>query len=238
MGPLMHGRFMPDEVRAHLEPLRGRGALATNTILRVEAHLLDLEGRYDEALELHEEANALMAELGMTTMLIVMSQWAGEVMLHQGRIPEAVEVLRNAVVDLEAFGDKSFRSTTLVRLADALYAAGRLDESEQRSIEGEELGAAEDVVNFAYGRSIRACIASDRGELETAESLAKDALRYAYETDFPWVHANARRGYAYVLAAAGRAAEARAELELAAKAFESFGNAVEAERTRRLLVEL
>ncbi|MDX6364886.1 MAG: hypothetical protein QOC85_3947 [Streptomyces sp.] len=238
IGPLMHGRFMPEEVRAHLEPLRGRGALATNTILRVEAHLLDLEGRYDEALQLHEEANALMAELGMTTMLIVMSQWGGEVMLHLGRIPEAVEVMRNAVAQLEAMGDKSFRSTCLVRLADALYAAGQLDESEQRAIEGEELGAAEDVVNFAYGRSIRARIASDRGELDAAESLAKEGLQYASETDFPWVRANAHRSYAYVLAAAGRPVEARAELEQATASYESFGSVVEAERMRRLLVEL
>jgi class 3 adenylate cyclase/tetratricopeptide (TPR) repeat protein len=238
MGPLMHGQFMPDEVRARLEPLRGRGPLAANTVLRVEAHLLDLEGRFDEALRKHDEANLISAELGLTTMLTVMSQWSGEVLLHQGRTNESVEVMRNGVAQLEALGEKSFRSTCLIRLADALYAAGEADEAEQCAIEGEELGAAEDVVNYAYGRSIRARIATDRGELEVAESLARDGIEYAYQTDFPWVHAIAHRNHAYVLVAAGRPDEARTALERAVECFESFGNAVETEKTRALLVEL
>jgi len=41
-----------------------------------------------------------------------------------------------------------------------------------------------------------------------------------------------------VLAAAGRKAEARAELERAVERFESIGDVFEAERTRGLLVEL
>jgi ATP/maltotriose-dependent transcriptional regulator MalT len=209
-----------------------------NTVLRVEAHLLDLEGRYDEALQKHDEANAISAELGLTTMLAVMAQWGGEVLLHQGRTHESIEVMRNAVAQLEALGDKSFRSTCLIRLAEALYAAGEPGEAEQRAIEGEELGAAEDVVNYAVGRSIRACIATDRGELDAAESLSRDSLDYAYQTDFPSVHATAHRSRAYALAAAGRPAEARTELELAVDRFESFGSVVEAEKTRALLVEL
>jgi class 3 adenylate cyclase/tetratricopeptide (TPR) repeat protein len=238
MGPLMHGRFTPDEVRERLEPLRDRGPIATNTVLRVEAHLLDLEGRYDEALQKHEEADAIGTELGLTTMIAVMAQWPGEVMLHQGRIAEAVAVMRDSVERLEALGDKSFRSTCLIRLADALYAAGEPDEAEQRAIEGEELGAAEDVVNYACGRSIRARVATDRGELEAAESLAEEGLEYAYLTDFPWVHAMAHRNHAYVLAAGGRPNEAQAELERAIECFASFGNVVEVEKTRALLVEL
>jgi ATP/maltotriose-dependent transcriptional regulator MalT len=209
-----------------------------NTVLRVEAHLLDLEGRYDEALRKHDEANAISAELGLTTMLAVMSQWGGEVLLHQGRIDESVEVMRNAVAQLEALGDKSFRSTCLIRLAEALYAAGEPGEAEQRAIEGEELGAAEDVVNYAIGRSIRARIATDRGELEAAESLARDGVEYAYQTDFPSVQGVAHRDHAYVLAAAGRPKESQQELQRSIECFESFGNVVEVEKTRALLVEL
>jgi class 3 adenylate cyclase/tetratricopeptide (TPR) repeat protein len=238
MGPLMHGRFMPEEVRARLEPLRDRGPIARNTVLRVEAHLLDLEGRYDEALQKHDEANAISAELGLTTMLAVMSQWGGEVLLHQGRPDKSVEVMRNAVAQLEALGDKSFRSTCLIRLAEALYAAGEPDEAEQCAIEGEELGAAEDIVNYAYGRSIRARIAADRGELDTAESLARDGVDYAYQTDFPSVQGVAHRDHAYVLAAAGRPKEAQRELQRSIECFESFGNVAEVEKTRALLVEL
>jgi ATP/maltotriose-dependent transcriptional regulator MalT len=238
MGPLMHGPMKPDEVRARLEPLRGQGLIALNTILRVEAHLLDLAGRYDDALEKYAEADAVCADLGLTALLTVMRQWSGEVLHHKGDIERAREQMLGAVADLEALGDKSFRSTALVRLARVLYSARELDEAERRAVEGEELGAAEDVVNFANGRSVRALIAADRGDLAKAESLAEDGVRYAYETDFPWVHAEAHVARAYVLRAAGRESEARRDLERALERYDAIGNVPEAERTRELLVEL
>src|SRR5438270_5132064 len=238
MGPLMHGPLTPDEVELRLQLLRGHGPIADNTVLRVEAHLLDLEGRYDEALVKHGEANAIADDLGLTTMAVVMRQWGAEVLLHQGKVEEAIEVMRISVANLEALGDKSFRSTALVRLADALYFAGELDEAEQRAVEGEELGAAEDIINYAYGRCVRSRIAVDRGNLDEAESLARSGLDYAYMSDFPWMHAYAHSDLGNVLAAQGRRDEARAELERAIQRFESFGNVAEADRTRKLLVEL
>lgn len=239
MGPLLHGPFTPDEVRARLEPLRAAGGpVATNTVLRVEAHLLALEGHFDEALELFDHANSIVADLGLAVMMAVMGQWSAEVMLQQGRIDEAMREVRESVERLEELGDKSFRSTSLIRWAEVLYASGKLDEAEQRAIEGEELGAKEDIVNYAIGRGIRAAIASGRGAHADAESLGRDALRFAYETDFPWVHAVARSKLAHVLEAAGRKDEARVELEHAVERYESYGNTFEARRTRALLVEL
>jgi hypothetical protein len=119
-----------------------------------------------------------------------------------------------------------------------VYLAGDLEEAEQLAVEGEELGAAEDFVNYAIGRGIRARVASDRGAHGDAESLARDALEYAYKTDFSWVHADVHTALAYVLAASDRIEEARAELETALDRHLSHGNAFEAERTRQLLVEL
>jgi hypothetical protein len=103
----------------------------------------------------------------------------------------------------------SFRSTVTISLGGALYAQGKGDEAERLAIEGEELGAAEDVVNFAFGDSLRARIAADRGEHEEAERLARNALRYAYKTDFPDVQATAHAALAHSLAAADRIDEAR-----------------------------
>jgi class 3 adenylate cyclase/tetratricopeptide (TPR) repeat protein len=239
MGPLLHGPLSPNEVRARLEPLRESGGpVAMNTVLRVEASLLALEGRFDEALERHDRANEIVADLGLDVMMAVMTQWSAEVMIQQGRFDEAVEGMREGVRRLEALGDKSFRSTCLIRLADALYGAGNLDECEQRAIEGENLGAAEDVVNFAIGRSLRALVAADRGLHDEAEGLGRDALRFAYELDFPWVHAVTHERISRVHRAAGRKNEARAELELAIERFDSYGNTFDSLRTRALLVEL
>ena len=238
MGPLMWGEFTPDEVRARLEPLRDRGLTARNTVLRVEAHLLARAGRFDEALQKHDEADAIAGDLGMKVLLAVQTTWPGEVLLQQGRAAEAVEKMRASVARLEELGDLSFRSTATVRLADALFEAGQLEEAEERAIEGEELGAVEDVVNYAYGRAVRSRIAVARGRADEALQFGHEALRYAYETDFPAVHASVHRALAGALAAAGRRDEARAELERAIVRYESYGNAFEADRTRGLLVEL
>jgi tetratricopeptide (TPR) repeat protein len=239
MGPLLFGPFPVDAVRARLDRLRRIGGpIATNTVLRVEAHLARLEGRFEEALALHDEADRLVANLGMTVTQAIEKQWPTEVMLVQGRTAESIAILRASVAELEALGETSFRSTTVVRLGEALYQLGETEEAERLAIEGEQLGAVEDVVNFAMGRGVRARIAADRGEHDAAERLARDALRYAYKTDFPAVHAQAHTSLAYVLKLADRTDEARAELESGIAAFESYGNAFEAERTRGLLVQL
>jgi tetratricopeptide (TPR) repeat protein len=239
MGPLLHGPFTPDEVRARLKPLRDMaGRVAENTVLRVEANLLALEGRFDEALELHERGNEIVADLGLTLITAVMGQWSADVLLRQGRLVESLAAFQDSVEQLAALGDKSFRSTSLIRWAEALYVNGELDEAERRAIEGEELGATEDVVNYAIGRAIRGRVAADRGAHAEAESLARDGLRFAGELDFSWVHAVAHRSLAYVLAAAGRSDEARVELERTVELFESYGNTFEAGQARALLVEL
>ena len=132
----------------------------------------------------------------------------------------------------------SFASTTTITLAETLYRRGDAGEAEGLAIKGEELGAEEDVVNFASGRGLRAHIAADRGELADAEQLARSAVGYAYETDFPSVHATAHEALGHALAAAGRAEDARAEYEQASELWSRYGFSVRAERTQKLLEEL
>ena len=71
-----------------------------------------------------------------------------------------------------------------------------------------------------------------------AASLAASALEYAYETDFPSVHAIAHRARAHVLLAAGKPEDARVELERAVERYESIGDVFELGRVRALLIEL
>jgi hypothetical protein len=142
---------------------------------------------------------------------------------------------REALARLEELRQTSFRSTTLINLAQALYRRREPDEAVRLAVEGEQLGAAEEVVNFAYGRALRARIAADRGAQDTAELLAREALAYAYETDFPSVHATAHEALAHVLTAAGRPDDARAELQRAHQLWQRYGYIAEAEKTGDLL---
>lgn len=72
-------------------------------------------------------------------------------------------------------GQNTFRSTTLISLAAVLYDCGQPDEAARMAVEGEQIGAAEDVVNFAYSRALRARIAADQGAHHNADSLARQA---------------------------------------------------------------
>jgi tetratricopeptide (TPR) repeat protein len=238
MGPLVHGPLTPAEIRARIERLRGGGVIATHSVLRVEAHLLQLEGRFDEALVVHGRADELARDLGMVMIGAIARQWSAEIVAKQGRLEEALALMQQSSGELGEMGQTSFRSTTLVQIALLEYDLGDLDEAERVAVEGEELGSEDDFVNFALGRAVRARIAADRGRQDAARKLIESALEYAYETDFPFAHAAAHKAHAHVLSAAGHPDEARAALERAVELYESVGNVFEARRTQELLVEL
>ena len=161
-----------------------------------------------------------------------------EHLFDAGRLHESVEAWQDALALLDSLGMTSYASTVLIQLGMAKYGLGERAEAERLAVEGEELGAAEDTVNFSRGRRLRAFVAADRGDLEEAEALARDALAYAYRTDFPDEHGGAHEALGYVHAAAGRMDEARAEYVRAAEAWEQFDWIAKAARVRALLEEL
>ncbi len=235
-GPLMYGPFETELIRARLAQLpANEPPLAKVHVLWVEAELARREERFTDALDLLDQASAISRELGLEIFTALHSGRRAEIMHDQGRPDEAITTYREAISRLEELGQTSFRSTTLINLAWVLHERGQADEAASLALEGEQAGAAEDVVNFAYGRSLGARIAADRGAYDTAEALAREALGYAYKTDFPSVHATAHEALAHVLTAAGRPDEARAELERAFQLWQRYGHSAQADRTRALL---
>ena len=235
-GPLIYGPFETELIRARLAQLpTNEPPLAKVHVFWVEAELARREERFTDALDLLDQASAISRELGLEIFTALHSGRRAEIMHDQGRPDEAISIYRQAISRLEELGQTSFRSTTLINLAEVLYECGQADEAARLALEGEHTGAAEDVVNFAYGRALRARIAADRGAHDTAEALAREALGYAYKTDFPGVHATAHEALAHVLTAAGCPDEARAELERALQLWQRYGRSAQADRTRALL---
>ena len=239
IGPLLHGPFTIEEVRTRLESLEAdTSMLAQIAVKAVEAELHQREGQLDECLALLADAGRLNTELGVELGALINMQQRADALTTAERFDEAAALFRESIARLDALGMTSFVSTTTINLGEVLYRLGDLAEAERLASRGEELGAAEDVVNFALGRALRARIAADHGDHQAADVLARDALDYAYTTDFPIVHANTHEAYAYVLDSCGRADEARTELERALDLWARYGFQARAKRTRRLLVEL
>ena len=238
-GWLIYGPFSVEEVRVRLDRIgEDDSVTAHSTVVWVEADLAKRAGRFDEALELLDELMAFNHELGSELGIALATLSRAEVLLEAGRLEDAIAAYQDALGHLDRLEMHSFRSTTLINLGETLYLHGEADEAERLAIEGEELGASEDVVNFASGRGLRARVTADRGQHEKAERLARSGLEYAYKTDFPSVHANAHATLAHALAAAGQTTDARSELERAIELWSRYGFQVRAERARTQLVQL
>jgi tetratricopeptide (TPR) repeat protein len=240
IGPLTHGPLLPAEVRTRLDEIFGdhESRFLTQGRLMTEAMLERLEGNFDRCLAYWQEGDAILGELGLAFLRHVMHQVPAESAYAQGRYEESARLYRETYDGLGAMGETGFRSTVAIELGESLYALGEHAEAEQLAFEGEAMSSADDLVNFALGRGLRARILADRGELEAAEALALDAVEYARRSDFPQIHARTDEALAQVRRAQGRIEESHSLLEQAARAHESRGDVVLAKRMRTLLVEL
>jgi class 3 adenylate cyclase/tetratricopeptide (TPR) repeat protein len=239
IGLLYYGPFTTDEIRERLAELEADDSMLGRAVATsVKADLAQREGQFEESIALLDEVMQLHAELGSELGQLITGQRRAEALADAGQLDAAVSAFRETIEELIRLGMTSFRSTTTINFAEILYLIGEVEEADRLAIEGEELGAAEDVVNFAWGRGLRARIAADRGDHSEAETLGRDALENAYKTDFPSVRASAHEALAHVFASSGRSAEARTELERALEIWSHYGFRIQTDRTRASLVEL
>jgi tetratricopeptide (TPR) repeat protein len=203
-----------------------------------EAMLERFEGNFDRCVTLWAEGDAILADLGLPFLRHVMHQVPAESAFAKGDYDEAVRLYRETYDGLGAIGETGFRSTVSIELGESLFYNGQPLEAERLAIEGEAMSSMDDLVNFALGRGLRARIMADRGELESAEALALEAIEYARRSDFPQIHGRTDHALAHVRRAQGRVEESRTLIEQAARAHARRGDTVMAARMRQLLVEL
>ena len=231
----------PDEqaaIAAELDEFGMSSATAVNARRFVGTFSAMGRGDFDEARTLSDALGAANAELGDHVLAAASRQGRVLIELYAGNVEEAVAIGEEGYRMLMELGATGYASTQAVFLAMAHELAGRPDEAERLAVEGEEIGGPEDTVNFALGRAVRARVAIERGELADAERLAHDAVRYALETDFSWVHGTAYRALAAVHAAAERQDEARSALASALAAYREKGDVPMAKETEGLLAAI
>jgi tetratricopeptide (TPR) repeat protein len=196
-----------------------------------------MEGRFDAARELLDEATVAREELGLTLHSAV-SHHAAIVELLAGDPLAAERSLRAGYAALEAMGERGQLSTTAAFIGQALLAQGRDDEAERLAATSAVLTTDDDILTQALWRGVRARALAGRGRAGEAEGLAREAVALARRTDFLNHEADAIADLALVLHANGRSGEARAATEEALALYERKGNLVAAQRARTRLVAM
>jgi class 3 adenylate cyclase/tetratricopeptide (TPR) repeat protein len=209
------------------------------SLRRDRAQALAMLGRFDEARSILDEVRAKLSDRGAAIALATTTSMAAvEVELLAGDPAAAAALGEEGCALLEELGTAAFLSTAAATLAQALYAAGRLDDAEAWASRAAELGSSDDVATEMLWRQAKAKVLARRGDHGEAERLAREAVARGEQTDVLEGQGGAHLDLAEVLALAGRPGDAAEALERALERFERKGSVVSAQRARGRLAEL
>jgi predicted ATPase/class 3 adenylate cyclase len=212
---------------------------AIRAFSRVERAVLEaMRGRFTLARQLLAEGTRAVKELGLTVWAANNAQEAFYVEMLAGDPQAASQVLRESYTTLDQMGERTFLSTIAGFLAHALYAQQEYGEAERFSRASEAASARNDVHSQVLWRTSRAKICARRGELLVAETLAREAVELAGQTDLLNTHADALFDLGEVLAIADRPGDAGVAVEQSARRYEEKGNLPAFEGARRRAEEL
>jgi ATP/maltotriose-dependent transcriptional regulator MalT len=145
--------------------------------------LLAYLGRFDEARSLLAETIARMNERGLALFAASSMQTAWRIEMLAGDHAAAERLARHGCEQLQRLGEQSWLSTQACQLADALYALGRNEESEQWALRGLERGSADDLATQVYGLGVRSKLLARKGEIGAAIALSEKADSLARTSD-------------------------------------------------------
>jgi len=228
-GALAFGPRPADEALEALDA--ALGATRHPHPLLARAYLLAQLGRFDEAWAVAGEQVERLHELRGTGH----EAWLGWIVRFEGDEERAADYFRAYCDSLEEHGQFASLSSFAPELGRSLCALGRHEEAEPLALRGRELANDQDLYSQALWRLALALVESSRGQHAKAERLAREAVDVLEPTDSLPEQGNAFVDLATVLAAAGRADEARTALEQALDRYERKKNLVMAERVREKL---
>ena len=202
---LYYGPTPVPEARERCEEILARGAghpVVEANILCYLGGLAALEGRFDEARELHGRGRRIFEELGHTVGVAGSTTVSGPIELLAGDPAAAERELRAGYDAFEAMGETGILSTLAALLAEAVLAQGRDAEAEELTRASERAAAADDAASQIAWRTVRAlALPARRGRRSDDAGTRRVSARV--ETDFLVMHANALVALAEVLQAGG-----------------------------------
>jgi tetratricopeptide (TPR) repeat protein len=203
---------------------------AEAAIVCVLGQLEAMRGDFERARELCRRALATFEELGLPIDAATVSHLSGRVELLAGEPAAAERELRRGYEYLSRLGERYVLSSIAGLLAEAVAAQGRVDDAEALCAETEELAADDDVDAQTLWRLAKAKVLAHRGELEEAETLARDAVALLAPTDYVLNQVSALSCLAWVLLMNGGEPEARELLGRARALSQAKGSEIMLER--------
>ena len=203
-------------------------------LVLMRASILAELGRFDEARPLQTETLAQMEERGMRLHVAMSMLESWDIEMLVGDHAAAERAARQGCEQLERLGEHSFLSTEACSLAEALYALGRYDESEQWALRGLELGGRDDLLTQVMGLGVRSRILARKGQASAALALAEEGDSLAGTSDSPWIQGDAALDLAEVMYRTGDRVRAPGMTQRAIECYQRNGATARVARAQRL----
>jgi class 3 adenylate cyclase/tetratricopeptide (TPR) repeat protein len=216
----------------------GGNPLVYATALTSKGLFFAMLGRFEEGRSMSRQGSDLLEDLHQTVWRAAGAQQAARIELLADDPVGAERVLRPGFETLDAMGERGYLSTVAALLAQALFLQSRLDEAERFAGVSKEACDESDVISQMLWRQSQARVLASRGELETAERLAREAVRIGGTTDDIVGHGEALVDLAEILRVVDRPGEAGTALEYAIGLFKRKGVVVLENRARAGLADL
>jgi class 3 adenylate cyclase/tetratricopeptide (TPR) repeat protein len=212
--------------------LRGDSPTGEAHSMRIEAGLLGMAGRFEEARAAIDRSTALFEELGTPMAIVATNQASAETLRLEGRLDEAERLLREMIHAYDSIGETGFNSTVCGLLAQTLCDLGRFDEADVFAEKCRTLAAEDDFASQALWRMGRGRVLAASGKFEEALRLADESVAIMERTDYLVFQGDGHEVRGMVLEAAGRGDDARAAYGDALDRYERKGSVVAAARVR------
>jgi predicted ATPase/class 3 adenylate cyclase len=183
-------------------------------------------GRFDEAREYIARDRGLAEEFGLTQLA---DETRGHVEMLAENWEAAEKSLRSIYSRLQQAGERATFPTVAAHLAETLYRQGRYDEALHLTKASESAAAIDNVAPQMLWRAIRSKVLAQRGDLEDAERLAREAVFLGEDTEMLNERAAIVLDLAEVLQLEG-STEAATALKEGLRLYEEKGNVVGADR--------
>lgn len=200
------------------------------------ALLAELE-HFHEARSLLAQTIAQMNERGLALLAGYAMQTAWRIEMLAGDDTAAERVARRGCEQLDRLGEHSFLSTQSCQLADALYALGRYEESDQWALRGLDLGGNDDLATQLLGLSVRSRLHARKGDISAALALAEQVDGLARSSDDPRDPGDAALNHAEVRNLAGDRTRANKMIGQAIEHYKRKGATAYVVRAHRLAAE-